>query len=139
MPIDKFGRHISKNSSPPYSSILQRQTFPSQSAAFYIWDTLLHHSKCVLIIRGTQSSIPNSLYNLENGGDEYVFPIAGKIESIDIHPSNCQIFLNGGAAVRAKSLINTNINKGDKMSFMTIAKQPLYVQIVLQCPISKNV
>jgi hypothetical protein len=50
------------------------------------------------------------------------------------------MFLNFGSAFKLKSLIGRAINKGDKLFFDIVPGQPsLYAEIVLQCPIAKNV
>lgn len=136
MPIDKFGRHMLRDRSVPYSP--PTITSSPDSSPFYICEPKLHHSKCVINLRG--HSTKTGMYILENNKDEYVFPISGKLESLEIVPATCQMFLNGGTALTSIELIGTNINKGDKINFITVSKQPsLYVEIVLQCPITKNV
>jgi hypothetical protein len=140
MPIDKFGRHILR--AAPYQSVTSPQmpviTSSPNTSAFYICEPSLHHSKCIINIRGVENkSKKHSYYILENTKEEYIFPISGKIESIEISPTNCPVSF-GIKTLKSSDLIGKNINKGDIIRFRGQSAS-LYVEIVLQCPIEKNV
>lgn len=136
MTVDKFGRHQLSQSSTTYSNIAS-----PQSAPFYICDPTILHSKTVIKVTGHKDDLEIGFYKLDNQTDEYIFPISGKIENLQIFPNDCEMFLgNSGKAFHAKDLIGQDINKGQKINF--IFKQDhlhLYVQFVIQCPITKNV
>lgn len=137
MPIDKFGRHILRDRSTPY--LLPTLASSPQSSPFYICEPSLHHSKCIIKIKGSENKL-SGMYTLENQKQEYIFPISGKIEYVDIFPTDCEMFHNFGSAITPKGLIGLTINKGDKLLFNTVPGQPsLHMEMVLQCPITKNV
>lgn len=141
MPIDKFGRHMLRKSIIPYSSPTSSSpilTSPPGTSPFYICEPALHYSKCIINIRGhLQKSKSISLYTLENTTTEYKFPISGKIENIEVSPIDTTVFLNTIEVVTQK-LVGKIINIGDQLIFYARNKDPLYVQIVLQCPITKD-
>lgn len=141
MPIDKFGRHMLKNRIIPYSSPTLSSpilTSPPRTSPFYICEPSSHHSKCVINIRGRlQKSQSLNFYTLENTTTEYKFPVSGKIENIEVSPVDTTVFLNTNAVV-THELAGKIINIGDTFIFHAKNKDPLYVQIVLQCPIAKD-
>lgn len=141
MPIDKFGRHMLRKRIIPYSSSTSSfpiLTSPPGTSPFYICEPSLHHSKCIINIRGhLQKSKSLSLYTLENTTTVYKFPVFGKIESIEVSPIDTTVFFNKTEVIIEK-LVGNIINIGDQLIFYARNKDPLYVQIVLQCPITKD-
>lgn len=142
MPLDKFGRHFLQNRSQPYTvsnaAILGASPM---STPFYICEPYSYHAKCIIYVYGISELSESSLfYYLDNGKVEYKFPVSGKIESIEISPSNVPINLNFENAVVAQKLEEKRINKGDTLQFNIIpnVSKDLYVQIVIQCSLEKD-
>lgn len=144
MPIDKFGRHLLRSNAVTYSSPIISTPAPlvsssATSSPFYICEPSSHHSKCVLTIRG--NSIPRrsiSYYILENNTTDYSFPISGKIENIIISPSTTKVW-RSNLSIQSNELIGDTIAKSDVLKFVSLNQtEPLYVEIVLQCPIAKD-
>lgn len=144
MPIDKFGRHMLKRKLNVDLSphLLTSPTPMADLSPFYICQPASHHAKCVLQIHGIfnmKTSV--AFYTLDQQDVQYKFPVSGKLESIDISPATTLITLNDAESVSAHDLVETIVNKGDTLKFLT--SQPkstpsLYVQIVVQCPIAKD-
>ena len=134
MPIDKFGRHMLAYRLKPYPT-----TSPVLTATEDPAITL--SSLCVIQIRGvvqkTQHNIRTfTFYILDDGTVTYTLPISGTIESIHL-PANVTMFLNNDNY----DSDNKNLSKGDDLSFSLPAvdpKPPLFVEIVLRCPLLRN-
>lgn len=142
MPLDKFGRHMLRTRLAPYlspqSSYSPILTSSPTSSPFYICEPSLHHSKCFINIRGHLDKSQSLLhYTLENATTEYKSPVYGRIEHIEIIPSNSTILVNDDM-IAIDQLVGKIINKGDKFTFLAVKKDSLYVEIVLQCPLAKD-
>lgn len=144
MPIDKFGRHLLRSNAVTYSSPIISTPAPlvnssATSSTFYICEPSSHHSKCVLTIRG--HSIPKrsvAYYILENNTTDYSFPISGKIENIIISPPTTKVW-QSNLSIPSNKYIGETIAKSDVFRFISLNQtEPLYVEIVLQCPIAKD-
>lgn len=129
MPIDKFGRHITRVQA--YSLSPQPSVLPEPPT---------YHSKCFITIRGSFQTQRNAtFFTLENGTTNYRFPVSGKIENVVIFPNNVEISTNKKDIFTAEKLVGQDIKKGDTFEFLALkSKSPLYVEIVLQCPLSKD-
>lgn len=145
MPIDKFGRHLLTSRAVPYSSPIISTPAPlvnssATSSPFYICEPSSHHSKCVLTIRGHSIPRRSTVYFiLENNTTDYTFPISGKIENIIISPSTAELSRRAGPSFQASKLIGETLAKGELFRFISLKQtEPLYVEIVLQCPIAKD-
>lgn len=142
MPLDKFGRHMLRTRLAPYSSPQLPHppvlTSSPVSSPFYICEPSSHHSKCVINIRGRLDKSQNILhYTLENQTDEYKSPIFDRVEHIEITPIDSRVLINDDIFT-IDELVGKIINKGDTFIFPAPKKVSLYVEIVLQCPITKD-
>lgn len=147
MPVNKFGRHFLQTK--PYSlSIKSDMVSLPKSTPFYIWQPNNQYSKCVIKICSAVSnskSYVNSefIYFLENQKNYYQFSIGGKIESFETSPSQTKIKLNDSKVFGSGGrFIGQQMNKGDKLTFIAsdpkYRDKPLYVEVVLQCPVSNE-
>lgn len=126
MSINKFGNHL-------FNRNQQQQQPPA-----CICDLSSLYSKCVLTIRGTVTKAFVG-YTLENRSDTYVFPISGRIESIEIIPKDVSVMLNNEKVEFPQTLIGRDIKKEDKIIFSKDKNtSTLYAQIILRCPLTKN-
>lgn len=133
MPIDKFGRHMLGYRSKPYPI-----TSPLLTATEDFATSL--SSLCLIQIRGVAKKTSNHktliYYMLDGGTTTYTLPISGTIESIHL-PSNVTMFLNNANYDKD----NKTLSKGDNLSFPLSSvdpKPPLFVEIVLRCPLVRN-
>lgn len=147
MPVDKFGRHFLQTASHNLSVKSDTVSLP-KSTPFYIWQPTNQHSKCVIKISNGVSNSKSYvdsefIYFLENQETYYQFPIGGTIESLKIYPIQTKIKLNDTNNLsNSGRLIGQQVNKGDKLSFVSSNPEnrdkPLYVEIVLQCPVTNE-
>lgn len=134
MPIDKFGRHMLAYDLKPYPTTPPLLTATADPVSGL-------SSLCIIQIRGVDRRIKNVVrsyvfYVLDDGTVTYTLPISGTIESINF-PSDVTMFLNNANY----NPDNKNLSKGDDLSFSLPAvdpKPPLFVEIVLRCPLIKN-
>lgn len=136
MPIDKFGRHMLASSHLLYSQ-KPSQLLSSTASSLFECQPVQYCSECVLYIKGYYDLKQHiSRYILDNGEIEYILPISGKVQTINITP-NTNIFLND-KHFEISSIKSLNI--GDKLTFVRgkDLNTNLYVQIVLLCPLVKD-
>lgn len=135
MPLDKFGRHMLRSRLHP----IHTSTTTSLTSPFYICEPSSYHSKCIIYIHGQVDQNKSvALYVLDNTNTDYKFPVSGKIENVQIFPSKTSVFLNG---VGVNNIEGKIVKKGDTLSFSitSMITVPLYVQIVIQCPLIQDV
>lgn len=136
MPIDKFGRHMLASSHFSHSS-QQSQLLSSTAPSLFECQPVNYYSECIFHIKGYYDLKQHiSRYILDNGEVEYILPISGKVQSINVIP-NAKLFLNGDHV--DVSSIKT-LQSGDKLTFVRDIDLPktLYVQLVLLCPLVKD-
>lgn len=133
MPIDKFGRHMLTRRSQPCP-----QTPPILAAPD---PTTTLSSLCLVQIHGRDERITGqtksyTFYVLDDNSISYTMPFSGTIESLHSSP-NVTIFVNNDNY----DPDNKSLNKGDELSFSLPplgSRLPLFVEILLRCPLVKN-
>lgn len=142
MPVDKFGRHFLRTS--PYP--LEDTILLPKSTPFYIFQPSNLYSKCIITIVSGESTQKSRVskepsYVLENHKTSYKFSLSGKIENLYMFPTNTKVIFNG-TIIAQNDLIGKQIIINDKIAFhaenVESLKEKLYVEIVLNCPISVN-
>lgn len=121
MPIDKFGRHQNHP-----KRLLTNSSFVEHVAKRLssVW---------VLQIRGTVSQ--GSLYRLENGTYEYVFPVSGVVE--DMRGSEgVHVWHKGNEILR----LGDTVLKGEGVKFIARSgsSTPLYMELIIRSPLTDN-
>lgn len=147
MPVDKFGRHFLRTSA--YDSKLKHDSicFPT-STPFYICQHSQLHSKCIIKFSGQKVSSKHNpaeelVYLLDNYKDAYTMPVTGKVESIQVYPSDTKITVNDLKPPQSSSFfIGKQLMKGEQLSFLAkdskSFKEKLQVELVLQCSLQQN-
>lgn len=138
MPLNKFNQHYLISSSSCSDEIVSSPS-PLLNAPFYICDSFDYHVKCLIRIRGEKkTSLNKSFYVLDNGGTGFKFPLSAKIESVSHYKADGDVLINN-KSFKFHELHNTNINKGDVLTFKLGTPSNICIELLIQCPLVKNV
>lgn len=133
MPLNKFNQHYL--SSGDDEVVLS----PQLNAPFYFCESFDYHVKCLLRLKGEKkTSLNKEYYVLDNGGIAFKFPLSGKIDNVAHYKADGDVLLNQ-LSYKFHELVNINIIKGDVIKLKLGKPASICIEIVLQCPLVKNV